>query len=240
MRIRAIAVDDEVLALDKIERFCKQVDFINLLAKFDNPVDASYYLKHNIVDVIFLDVQMDEYTGIELIKSLDVKPKIILTTAFSQYSLKAFELDVTDYLMKPIRFDRFRMAANKARKLVQMEKSNIDTTHSVADNGDYIFVKSGRKTIKIYLNDILYIEGMKDYLSVTTYKKKFLVLMVFNKMIDLLPEDKFVRIHRSFIVAFDQIESVQADSVLICSRNIPVSKTYRSEFKTRFEKFAGK
>lgn len=241
MRINAIAVDDEVLALQKIKRFCKQVEYINLMEIFNNPLDAIYFLKHNRVDLMFLDIQMDEISGIEMISRIDKSPLVILTTAFSHYSLKAFDLDVVDYLLKPIRFDRFRKAADRAYAKIKLEIKASDKSpeQDYSSEEKFIFIKSGRQRIKIYLNDILYIEGMKDYLAINTIKGKYLTLQVFNTMLDQLPEESFLRVHRSFIVSLDKIENVSSGKITIYQKDIPVSKTYRDKFESRFSEFAG-
>ena len=238
MIIKAIAVDDEVLALHKIERFCKQVEYIDLVEKFNNPVDAEAFLMYNRIDLVFLDVQMNEFTGLELLKRLKVKPHIILTTAFSHYTLKAFELDVDDYLLKPIRFERFKKAVDKVFMRFELENSVSLTPAADEENSEFIFVKSGRKLLKVRLNDILYIEGMRDYLLIVTYRKKIDVLMVFDRMLEILPPGRFLRVHRSYIVSMSKIESVSLNAVVVGSRQIPLSKTYRNSFRERFSSFA--
>lgn len=235
MIMKAIAIDDEVLALHKIERFCKQSDMLTLLRKIDNPTDALYYLKHNNIDLIFLDIHMDGLSGIELLNQLDSSPLVILTTAFSQYSLKAFDLEVIDYLLKPIRFERFEKAVKKAfeRKLLkEAYEGNFKDNNS--DDRDYIFIKSGRKTHRVFIDEILYIEGMKDYLSISTFTKKYLVLKIFDDMLEELPGDKFLRVHRSFIVALDKVDIQEAGKLIINNKEIPISKTYKREFEEVF------
>ncbi|MEE4115868.1 MAG: LytTR family DNA-binding domain-containing protein [Marinilabiliaceae bacterium] len=234
MILKAIAIDDEVLALHKIERFCRQVDYIDLIGKFDNPVDAESFFRYNKVDLLFLDVQMNEYSGLELLNRLESKPHVILTTAFGHYSLKAFDLEIDDYLLKPIRFDRFKKATDKVYKIFKLEVSALNNTGATDDDSAYIYVTSGRKLERIALNDIQYIEGMRDYLRIITYKKKHMVLTVFSKMLDLLPEKEFCRVHRSYIVSLHKVEEVKNNSLVVYGNSIPLSKTYRKSFNEKF------
>lgn len=241
MKIRAIAIDDEVLALQKIARYCSQVDYIDLVERFDDPQRAWYFMKHHKTDLIFLDIQMDELSGIEFLKRLESKPFTILTTAFSHYTLKAFELDVVDYLLKPIRFERFKQATDKVYERFIKEQAFTKTGNRVEESpDDYIFVKSGTRQVKILLHEILFIEGMKDYLSIKTFSQRHMVLQIFDRMIEMLPAERFVRVHRSFIIALDKIETIKSKSVIIRGREIPVSITYRQSFKEAFRKFTDK
>lgn len=235
MILKAIAIDDEVLALHKIERFCNKIEYIDLIGKFDNPVDAESFIRFNKVDLLFLDVQMNEYSGLELMNRLESKPHVILTTAFGHYSLKAFDLDIDDYLLKPIRFDRFEKATDKVYKRFKLEVSALNSSQKVDDGSGYIFINSGRKLERIALNDIQYIEGMRDYLQIITYKKKHMVLTVFSKMLDMLPTKEFIRVHRSYIVSLSKIEEVKKDSLVVYGKRIPLSKTYRKSFSEKFE-----
>lgn len=237
MILKAIAIDDEVLALHKIERFCNQIEYIDLIGKFDNPVDAESFIRYNNVDLLFLDVQMNEYSGLELMNRLESKPHVILTTAFGHYSLKAFDLDIDDYLLKPIRFDRFKRATDKVYRRFKLEVSALNSHGAAEDDSGYIYVNSGRKLERIALNDIQYIEGMRDYLRIVTYKKKHMVLMVFSKMLDLLPDQEFIRVHRSYIVSLPKVEEVKKDSLVVYGKRIPLSKTYRKSFNEKFGNF---
>jgi len=237
MILKAIAIDDEVLALQKIERFCSQINYIDLLKTFDNPLEAYYFLCDNKIDMLFLDIRMEYMSGIELLGRLEEPPYTILTTAFSQYSLKAFDLDVVDYLLKPIRPDRFKVATDKVLDRVKKDIIINSEEAKISDTDNkYIFLKSGYKTQKVFLSDILYIEGMRDYLSVKTYRKSIVVLMTFEKILEMLPCDKFIRIHRSYIVAFNKINSYSSREVQIKDRVLPVSKTYSKEFTDRVAK----
>jgi len=171
MKMNCIAIDDEVLALKKIERYAEKIDYLNLLGTFNNALSTFSFLKENHIDLIFLDVQMDEFTGIQLLETLKNPPYIVLTTAFDEYALKAYELDVVDYLLKPIPFERFFKAVEKvyARFIkdtpIQNMPPQTEITRQHPEKPDYTFVKSGNKTFKVYFSKILYIEGMRDYLQ---------------------------------------------------------------------------
>lgn len=183
MKINCIAVDDEPLALEKMKGYIAKVDYLNLLDTFDNGIDAVNYLKANTVDLIFLDIQMEDFTGIQLLESLKEYPKVILTTAYDKYALKGYELEVTDYLLKPISFPRFLQSVEKVYS--RLEKEHNYELESIEKSGglekDFIFVKSDYKLQKVKFDDIQYIEGMKDYLRIVTPQKRLMVLQNFKK-----------------------------------------------------------
>lgn len=232
--LNCIAVDDELLALKKMERFCEQVEYLNLLGTFTNAIDTLHFLKYNEVHLILLDIQMDEFTGIQLIKALENPPMVILTTAFESYAIEGYSLNVLDYLLKPIQFDRFMQAVEKAKKQFKLEKV-YETKHVETEQSEHIYIKSGTSIQKIICSDIDYIVGMKDYLLVKTPQKKYMTLMNFSKMLEILPDNNFVRIHKSFIVPLDKVDSVKTTSVQIGEREIPIGGTYRKAFLQHFE-----
>jgi DNA-binding LytR/AlgR family response regulator len=235
MKLNCIAVDDEILALKKIKRYAEKIDYLNLMATFDNALSTFSFLRENKVDLIFLDIQMDELTGIQLLETLKDPPLIILTTAYDEYALKAYELDVIDYLLKPIPFDRFLKAAEKAYSLFL--KAQPDHHHEQVNNSnqktpepDYLFVKSGSKTIKVYFDKILYIEGMRDYLQIHTDDKKIMTLLNFKKIQEMLDPKRFVRVHKSYIIAVNKIDYIENNTIKIGNKLIPVSNTYKAPF----------
>jgi len=236
MKMNCIAVDDELLALKKIQRFAEKIDYLNLLGTFDNALSTFSFLRENKVDLIFLDIQMDEFTGIQLLETLKDPPYVILTTAFDEYALKAYELDVIDYLLKPIPFERFIKAVEKvyARFLkdqnvkTQSQQVYTDTEH--VSQPDYIFIKSGNKTVKVYFNKILYIEGQRDYLQIHTEDSKIMTLLNFKKMQELLDPQKFIRVHKSYVIAIDKIDYIENNAIKIKDKLIPVSNTYKIAF----------
>lgn len=242
MKMNCIAVDDEVLALKKIKRYAEKIDYLNLLGTFDNALSTFSFLRENQIDLIFLDIQMDEFTGIQLLETIKDPPYIILTTAFDEYALKAYELDVMDYLLKPIPFERFVKAVEKvyARflkdKQAHSKTQRIEITPLQPDRPEYTFVKSGSKTVKMYFNKILYIEGMRDYLQIHTEDSKIMTLLNFKTIQDLLDPQKFIRVHKSYIVAIDKIDYIENNVIKIRDKLIPVSSSYKIAFNSLLNK----
>ena len=238
MKMNCIAIDDEELALSKIKRFSKKLEYINLKATFTNPLEALTFLKDNQTDIIFLDIQMDGFSGIEFLEASGDLPYVIITSAYDSYAIKSYEFNVVDYLLKPIQFPRFVKAVEKAfvffKKDIQLNKKQ-DT--GKPGKIDFILVKSGREIVKIKTSDILYIEGMKDYLAIVTANKKILTLMSFNTILEKLPEKDFCRIHKSYIVQFGKVESTSTKQVEISEKTIPISNSYKNEFENRFKTF---
>ena len=235
-----IAIDDEAPALEKITRFIEKVPYLKLKSTFNNGLDALTYLKRNKTDILFMDIQMDDLTGLQVIELLDVKPVIILTTAYEQYALKGYELDVSDYLLKPYSFERFLKAVNKSMKVIEEKQAtpvNIAKEHE--GNHDYIFVKTEYRIQKIFTDKILYIEGMKDYLKIVTSEEGIMTLMNFASILELLPASDFIRVHKSYIVALDKIESIERDRIIISKNRIPIGETYRNTFFKIISNFGG-
>lgn len=236
MKMNCIAVDDEILALKKISRYCEKIDYLNLLGTFDNALSTFSFLRENKVDLIFLDIQMDELTGIQLLETIKDPPFVILTTAYDEYALKAYELDVVDYLLKPIPFDRFVKAVEKvyARFLkdshINKATPITETPLRSPEKQDFTFIKSGNKTVKVYFSKILYIEGQRDYLQIHTEDSRIMTLLNFKTIQDLLDPRKFVRVHKSYIVALDKIDYVENNTIRIRDKHIPVSNTFKSAF----------
>jgi len=232
IKYSCITVDDEPLALEKINRFIEKVPFLDLKNSFSNGMDALAWLKSNKTDILFLDIQMEELTGLQVIGLLEYHPAVILTTAYDQYALKGYELDVTDYLLKPFSFERFLKAVKKAgnsieEKSLQEKKTVFDKKQS---GKTFIFVKTEYRMQKIFLSEILYVEGMKDYLRIVLPKEGIMTLMNFARIISLLPEDNFIRVHKSFIVALDKINSIEKEGIVINEKFIPIGDTYRQDF----------
>lgn len=222
MKINCIAIEDEPLALKKIKDFISQVEYLNFVEGFDNPVKAVGYLKDNSVDLIFLDIRMKKLTGIQFLESLKAKPKVIITSAYDEYALKGYELDVSDYLLKPFEFDRFLKSVEKVYN--ELFKKNI------GQHQDYIFVKTEYRIERIELNNILYIQGMKDYLQICTTENKVMTLQSFKNLIQVLPESEFVRVHNSYIVSISKIESIERNRIKIANNLIPISDSYKNAF----------
>lgn len=222
MEIKCIVIEDEPLALKKLVSFVDKIDYLKISRTFDNAVEAIGYLKSNSVDIIFLDIQMEDFSGIQFLETMKHRPKVIVTTAYDKYAIKGYELDVADYLLKPITFERFVQAVEKVTDNISV---TLNTTHN-----DFIFVKTEYRHEKIKISDILYIEGMSEYLRIVTNDKKIMTLQNFKTMEQLLPENLFIRVHKSFIVAIEKIERVERNRIKIKDVVIPVSETYRDRF----------
>jgi two-component system, LytTR family, response regulator len=218
MLINCIIVEDEPLALKRTSEFVNQVSYLNLLSSFSNAFDAIGFLKTNKVDLIFLDIEMDGFTGIEFIESLTCKPRIIITTAYDKYALKGFELNVDDYLLKPFRFDRFLNAVERVYDILSKDEK---------EEKNFIFVKTEYRLERITFSDIVFIEGMGDYRNVQTATKKILTLQTFSDFEKELPANKFCRVHKSFIVSIDKIISIERNRIKIGDNLIPISNSYK-------------
>jgi len=239
--INCLIVDDEPLALDIIEDYISKIPFLTLYKSFQNPIDALSVVQEGKIDLVFLDVQMPELTGIQFLKIANGKCKIILTTAYPEYALDGYEHNVVDYLLKPIAFDRFYKAAQKANDLIcnvapqgvvpVVESNSIPNTFV----HNFIFVKTEYKIQKIYLDDILFIEGLKDYISIFTRTERIITLQNMKKMEETLPHSQFIRVHKSYIISLDKIESIERSRIFIANKIIPIGDTYREEFFKRIE-----
>lgn len=225
MKINCVAIDDEPLALEVIADYINKIPFLNLLAKFDKAIDGLEYLNNNKVDLLFLDIQMDDLTGIQLLKTLKHKPNVIFTTAYEKFALMSYDMEAVDYLLKPISFERFIIAVNKAKDKIEQE-NYADSSKS----DTYFFVKADCRLKKINFSDILYIEGMGDYLSIVTKNEKILTLMNFKTMEHNLPNDSFIRVHKSFIASLNNIDYVEKNLIKIGDRKLPISESYKKQF----------
>lgn len=225
---KCVVIDDEQPARELITMHLSHLEGFEIVATFDNAVDGFNFLQKNTIDLIILDIQMPRINGLELIRSLKVCPKVILTTAYREFAVEAFELDVMDYLIKPVTEERFMKAISRFNYYnnVLTEKPDISNSFEMA----YIFLKIGKGQIKIYLKDILYIEGLKDYIKVHTLQKVFIASERLSYMEAKLPENKFARVHKSFIVALEKIHSVHAEHVSIGGITVPIGRVYKNEF----------
>jgi two-component system, LytTR family, response regulator len=220
--IYCIIIEDEPLAAEKLSGFISKTDYLNLTGVFHSPLEAMGFLKTNPVDLIFLDIEMKELTGIQLMESVKLDAKIIITTAYEKYALKGFELQVSDYLLKPITFDRFLKACDKVMN--EMLPAEKRTEHRK------IFIKTEYRLEGIDSFEILYVEGIGDYRKIVTSKKTILTLQNFKEITNLLPQDKFRRVHNSFIVSLDKIDKIERKRIYISDQVIPVSDSYYKEF----------
>ena len=228
MKINCIVIDDELPAIEQIEEYITRIPFLNLLGSFDNAIEPINFLKLNSVDLIFLDIEMEGFTGLQLIKTLQHKPKIVLTTAYDQYAIEAFDLNVSDYLLKPISFERFIKAIDKI--FDSYTETNVKTSNEPVYKRDYFFVKTEFRMQRVDFKDILFIEGMNEYLRINTTKEKIMTLQNFKSLEESLPKDNFVRVHKSYMVAINKIDCVEKNRIKIGEKLIPVSNTYKDAF----------
>lgn len=234
MKIQCIIVDDEPLALEILEAYIEKIPYLELAGKFSSGIDALQFLKEHQVDLMLLDIQMPDLTGIQLMKVLEHPPLVIFTTAYDNYAIKSYELDAVDYLLKPIELDRFLKAVEKVWKRIEQRntKPNIIIENNNNTNKESsIFIKTEYRIQRVEKSDILYIEGMKNYLRVVTRAEKYMTLMNFKNIQQLLPESQFVRVHKSFIIAIDKIDSIERGRIRIGNQHIPIGDTYRKEFE---------
>ncbi|WP_294290661.1 LytTR family DNA-binding domain-containing protein [uncultured Chryseobacterium sp.] len=226
-KIKCIVVDDEPLAISLLENYIRKVPFLELVFSTENPIEALEYVQKNESDLIFLDIQMPELTGINFMKILGDKKKYILTTAYSEYALEGYEHHVIDYLLKPVPFERFYKSALKAQERFMMSENKEDT---------HFFVKSSGQQHRINFKDILYVESIRDYINIKTAEQEYIVLDTLKSMEQQLPGMSFIRIHKSFIVNLHQINNVAGKKVTLISGNeIPVGESYRMNLLTRIK-----
>lgn len=226
--MKCLIVDNEPLARKIIEDYVEKVPFLELIACCKDSFEAMDILKDNHIDLIFLDIQMPDFSGIQLYQSLHIKPQVIFTTAYTNYAVEGFEMDATDYLVKPFSFERFMKAVVKANEFKNNHFPQVsDTDHF---SKDFIFIKDGTKTIKLLLCDILYMESMKDYIKVYTTTTPVMTLMSMQLILDLLPSNLFVRVHRSFIVSLSKIDTIQRNRIVIGENWIPIGSSFKDDF----------
>ena len=217
-----IIIEDEPLALEKTKDFVIKVPFLNLSASFDNALTGLSYLNNNKVDFLFLDINMDELSGIELLESSKISSQVIITTAYQEYALKGYDLKITDYLLKPFTFNRFLQAVNKGQENIARRNSDSQP--------EFIFVKTEYRLEKIMLNEIVYIEGMRDYRRIHTVNKRVMTLQNFSEFEKLIPSNLVCRVHKSYMVAINKIVSIERNRIKIADQLIPVSETYKEVF----------
>jgi len=231
MVINCIIIEDEPLAMEKLAGFIEQVPFLKLLQQLDNGIDALGYIKTNPVDLVFLDIQMPKFNGIQFLETLTDKPQVVIVSAYDQYALKGYEFSITDYLLKPYSFNRFVQAIDKV-----MEKHKLRTQTPPHVHNDIIFVKTEYRIEKINVDDILYIQGMKDYQMIVTNDEKIMTLQSFREIENALPTPAFIRIHKSYVIALDKIESIERNRIKIADQLLPISDTYKDVFYDTLKK----
>lgn len=229
MEIKCLAIDDEPLALKQIAGYIQKVPFLKLEAECTNAFDAMKVLETTQIDLMFVDINMPDLNGLEFVKSLDRKPLLVLTTAYSEYALEGFKVDALDYLLKPFYFSEFSKAAQKAKKQFELIGK---VNEELASTDDFLFIKSEYKMVRVNFTDILYIEGMKEYVRIHLVSQKpVMSLLSMKSLEEKLPEKMFMRVHRSYIVNLNRITTVERFRIVFDKVHIPVSENYREKFQ---------
>ena len=219
MSINCIVIDDSPLAIEKLEGFIKQIPILTLLQSFNNGIDGISFIKTTSVDLVFLDIQMEQFSGLQFLEALQNRPQIIIVSAYSQYAVTGFNYSVTDYLLKPYSFERFIQAIHKVQNVMEVKPQK-----------DYMFVKTEYRMERIDFKDVLYIEGQGAYLKIITKNHNVMTLQNFQNMEEVLPPENFIRVHKSFIVGINKIESIERNIIKIGKQRIPIGAGYRDKF----------
>lgn len=237
MSIRSMIIDDEPLARKGLKEYVADAGFLELVGEFDSPLKATELLASGQVQLLFLDIQMPRITGLDYFKSLQHPPPVIFTTAYPQYALEGFEVNALDYLVKPFSFERFLKAALKAKEYYEVRDTN--TREAVAS--DFFFIKADNRLVKIVFDEVLFVEALQNYVTIHTPAKKYMTYLTFKAVEDYLPADKFLKVHKSYIVAASKIDSIEANDIRIGQHHIPISRNQKEEvmeklLKNRFLK----
>lgn len=225
MNITCIIIDDEPLARKGLKEYVTDVDFLNLIGEFDNPLKAAEFISRGEVQLLFLDIQMPKITGLDFFKTLQNAPPVIFTTAYPQYALEGFEVNALDYLVKPVSFDRFFKAVLKAKEFYEVR----DTNRKETESSDYFFIKADNKLVKILFDEVLYVEALQNYVTIHTAARKYMTYLTFKSVEDYLPTDKFLKVHKSYIVAASKIDSIEGNDIRIGQQHIPISRNQKDE-----------
>ena len=228
-------MEDEPLARNLLSEYVKKVSYLELTEASSNPLQALEVLRNHPIDLMFLDIQMPEITGITLLKTLQKKPLVILTTAYSEYALESYDLDVLDYLLKPITFDRFLKAVDKANQRTS-PAADLAERPVLEPGSPFVFIKDGTKLVKLNYDDILFVEGLKDYVTIVTKTQKIVTLQRLKLLETQLPADKFIRVHHSYIIALKAVDTIHKGEVQIGTHLIPISDSYRKAFRDFIER----
>jgi len=234
MKLSCIIIDDEPLARKGLKEYVGDIEFLQLVGEYDNPLRATDILINSKIDLIFLDIQMPKITGLEFLKTLANPPIVILTTAYPQYAIDGFELNAADYLLKPFSFKRFCKAVIKARGLFESGKCN--SLQPLIVEADHFFIKTDSKLVKINYSDILYVEALQNYIAVYTINKKYVTYLTLKSLEDSLPPQIFLKVHKSYLVAMTKIESIEGNEILIGQHHIPISRNLKEEVMQRILK----
>lgn len=231
MTIKCVIIDDEPLARKGLKEYIDDVEFLQLVGEFDNPLRATDMLDKGEIQLLFLDIQMPKITGLDFFKSLQQAPPVIFTTAYPQYALDGFEVNALDYLVKPVSFERFLKAVMKAREYYEVREKNVTETASPA--ADYFFIKADNKLIKLFFDDVLFAEALQNYVVIHTGDKKYITYLTFKAVEEYLPVDRFIKTHKSYLVAASKIDSIEGNDIRIGQHHIPISRNLKEEVMER-------
>lgn len=223
MILRCVIIDDEPIARKGLKEYMQDASFLQLAGEFDNPLKAADLLAHEKIDLLFLDIQMPKMTGLEFLKTLAHPPMVIFTTAYPQYAVEGFEWNAIDYLVKPFSFERFWKAVSKARNMQEV----ISQPATSAAEPDYFYIKTDNKLVKVLYDDILFVEALQNYVAVYTTGKKYITYLTFHSIEEHLPAARFIKTHKSYIVAANKVESIEGNDITIGSHHVPISRTER-------------
>jgi len=236
MRLRCIIIDDEPVARKLLREYIEDIPFLELAGEADNPLKAQVILDRETIDLMFLDIKMPGIKGTDLLRSLKNPPRVIFTTAYSEYALEGFELNAVDYLLKPISFERFLRAVDKIYQLAESKPRSVITLEApVSDHETFIYLKVERKTVKVNVNDILWIESLRDYVKVVIKDQVYITRQKISILEEMLPENRFVRIHRSFIVALAKIDSFYSYSIEVAGHELPIGRNYKQDVQKKLK-----
>jgi DNA-binding LytR/AlgR family response regulator len=225
MQMNCLIIDDEPIARKGLEEYVRDIDFLHLVGQCENPLKASTFLTEHQVDLIFLDIHMPKISGIDFLKTLRNPPLVIFTTAFPQYALEGYELDVTDYLVKPITFERFLKAAQKAHEVFSLKR----LAGQPREETDYFFVKCDSKFEKLFFRDVLYVESLQNYVVIHTAEKKLITYITLSGLESQLPKDQFLKVHKSFVISVPHVKVIEGNEIVIGESRIPISRNLKDE-----------
>ncbi len=230
MKINCLIVDDEALARKGLEKYVMEIDFLELKGICKNAIEANSIINQQKIDLLFLDIEMPMLTGIDFLKSLKDSPKVIFTTAYSNYAIESFEFDVIDYLVKPISFERFLQAANKAHKRIGIENPSPKTQEPAKEKeAEFIFIKTDKQLVKVFLDDILFVQSMQNYSRIVTKETAHLTLVPLKKVSEILPDSEFLQVHKSYIIAKSKVEVILGNQIIIGEHKIPISRGIKDD-----------
>jgi DNA-binding LytR/AlgR family response regulator len=233
MSYTCLIIDDEQLARKLLQEFVSKIPSLELKGMCKNPLEALEIMHTETIDILLLDIQMPELTGVEFLKTIKNRPATIFTTAYSEFALEGYQLDVIDYLVKPFSLDRFILAINKAMEFIDLKRKASETSSVIRNETEHLLLHADHKIYKVKLTDIMYIEGLKEYVSYYTREKRIIVLQSLKSIEESLPPDRFIRVHRSYIVPIDRIKSLDGNQVQIGDKLIPIGRSYKEDVLKR-------